>query len=141
VIAKVAGDPNEAPLLGDRSFTAAILAVTAWHEAQYRQDRRGDHGGAFCTMQIHPAGGPRAGTTPEGWTGRDLELDLEKCIRAGLGYMRRSFAECHKAPEAHRLSGYASGSCTNAAGVRISRYRMRLARRALAVAASASARP
>jgi hypothetical protein len=52
------------------------------------------------------------GTTLEGWSGRELVLDRQKCLRVGLRRMRQSFAMCPDMSFMDRLSGYTTGRCT-----------------------------
>jgi hypothetical protein len=54
----------------------------------------------------------RGETTAEGWTWQELVADREKCFRAGLRIARRSFSACRSLPIEHRLSAYATGSCS-----------------------------
>jgi hypothetical protein len=119
-IATVALDPNEPPLFGGpqgRAQTGLLLASVAFYESGgYRRDvdfgigkkARGDSGRSWCLMQINIGDG----TTIENWTGRDLVLDRQKCLRVGLRRMRQSFDMCKGEAFMDRLSGYTTGRCT-----------------------------
>jgi len=123
-VRNVAFDPAEKPVFGGergRARTAALLLAIAWHESGYSRDvdlgpcwrgrandgPRCDHGRAHCLLQVHA----RDGKTLEGWTPAELHADREKCFRAGLHIVQRSFAACRKNPPQHRLAAYASGRC------------------------------
>jgi len=62
-------------------------------------------------MQVNIGGGK----TAESWSGPELVLDQEKCIRAGLHRMRESFAHCKAQTFIDRLSGYTNGRCLDGA--------------------------
>ena len=107
-----------------------MLSV-AWHESGFRKDvdlgvgklARGS-GTDSCLMQIR-VGSRR---TPEGWSHEDLVTDREKCFRAGLAIIRRSFGACHKLDQRDWLGVYTRGSCQS--DEPFSRSRMALASRA-----------
>jgi hypothetical protein len=119
-VAEVALDPGEAPLFGGpqgRMQTGLLLASVAFYESGgYRRDvdlgigkkARGDSGRSWCLMQINLGDG----TTVERWSGRDLVLDRQKCLRVGLRRMRESFDMCKGEAFIDRLSGYTTGRCT-----------------------------
>ena len=115
--AKVAYDPQTHPLYAGskgRAATMALLLSVAWHESGFRKDvdfgvgklARGS-GTDSCLLQIRVG----AGRTAEGWSHEDLVRDREKCFRAGLALMRRSFGACRKLDQRDWLSGYTRGSC------------------------------
>jgi hypothetical protein len=118
-VAEVALDPTEAPLFGGpqgRVQTGLLLASVAFYESGgYRRDvdfgignkARGDSGRSWCLMQINLGDG----MTAERWSGRDLVLDRQKCIRVGLRRMRQSFDMCKGEAFVDRLSGYTTGRC------------------------------
>jgi hypothetical protein len=119
-VAEVALDPAEAPLFGGpqgRVQTGLLLASVAFYESGgYRRDvdlgigkkARGDSGRSWCLMQINLGDG----MTAERWSGRDLVLDRQKCLRVGLRRMRESFDMCKGEVFVDRLSGYTTGRCT-----------------------------
>jgi hypothetical protein len=119
-IAAVALDPAEAPLFGGpqgRAQTGLLVASVAFYESGgYRRDvdfgigkkARGDSGRSWCLMQVNLGDG----ATLEGWTGRDLVLERQKCLRVGLRRMRQSFAMCKDNKFIDRLSGFTTGRCT-----------------------------
>jgi len=118
-VAAVAFDPEEKPLFGGKSgrhATATLLLGLSWMESGWRRDvdlgqgklARGS-GMDSCLMQIRLG---KNETTAEGWTWQDLVGDREKCFRAGLRIARRSFSACRSLPVEHRLSAYATGSCS-----------------------------
>jgi len=109
-----------------RAKTALLMASIASFESQYRADvddgrTTGDHGRSFCLMQVQVVG-----TTSEGWTGRDLTSDRQKCFRAALKRIRISFDWCKDHAIEDRLSGYTSGTCRD--GESLSRNRFWRAR-------------
>lgn len=116
-VARVAFDEAEKPLYDGpraRERTAALLLALAYHESSFRRDVDygvGPHahgGGPYhCLLQIRVVD-----RTPEGWTGRDLVTDREKCIRAGLHLLQRSRNHCKKQGPDAWLRLYASGHCT-----------------------------
>jgi hypothetical protein len=119
-VAAVALDPAEAPLFGGpqgRMQTGLLLASVAFYESGgYRRDvdfgigdkARGDSGRSWCLMQINLGDG----RTVERWSGRDLVLDRQKCLRVGLRRLRQSFEMCKGEAFMDRLSGYTTGRCT-----------------------------
>lgn len=102
------------PVAGDAKTTAALLAVLAFRESSFRNDVTGD-GGASCGAYQTPC----AITPLRDWKAQ---------TRIALDILERSFAACPEYP----LAIYASGSCTSAAGRRISTARIAEAK-ALAV--------
>ncbi len=119
-IAQVALDPAEPPLFPGpqgRAQTALVMASVAFYESGgYRRDvdfgigkrARGDSGRSWCLMQINIGDG----MTVERYTGRDLVLDRQKCLRVGLRRLRDSFAMCDNLAFIDKLSGYTTGRCT-----------------------------
>ncbi|HTN92080.1 MAG TPA: hypothetical protein VL242_50770 [Sorangium sp.] len=115
--AKVAYDPELKPLFGGprgRAETMALLLSIAYYESGYRRDvdlgigklSRGS-GLDSCLLQVRVG----AGRTREGWSHEDLVADREKCFRAGLALIRRSFGACRKQDARDRLSAYTRGRC------------------------------
>ena len=88
---------------------AAILLVMAARESAYRLDATGDGGRSHGAWQSQTC----AGACLTSWSLQVANI---------LGVYRHSIATC-----VEPLALAASGSCTNKAGVRISRERMRLA--------------
>lgn len=88
---------------------AAILLVMAARESAYRLEATGDGGRSHGAWQSQTC----TGACLTSWT---------KQVENILGVYRRSITTC-----AEPLALAASGSCTNKAGERISRERMRLA--------------
>lgn len=142
-VTKVAFDPAETPIPGtSRSFTASVLLSIAFHESSFRRDvdlgigrmrlaKSGwnDHGRSWCMMQVnlgtHQVIDTRPGhegqwreesatQTSEGWWGTELLEDREKCFRAGLHIVQRTWG-CHGGTQADALTKYASGECFTAA--------------------------
>jgi hypothetical protein len=130
-------DPKTVPLFSGakgRAATAVLVLGIAYHESGFAHDvdrgpcfrgidrghdyhTRCDGGVAACMLQIEVGDG----TTREGWSRNELFADRQKCIRAGLSIMRRSFNACKAYPLEQRLSVYAQGSCASPMGIRRSR--------------------
>jgi hypothetical protein len=122
-IANVVLDPSEPSLFGGidgRAETGLFVASVAFHESGgFRRDvqfgtgkhARGDGGRSWCIMQVNIG----QGMTGEHWTGPDLVSDPDKCIRAGLHWMRESFKHCTGQTFVDRLSGYTDGRCHDGA--------------------------
>lgn len=112
--------------------TAALLVAVTFHESDgwhWSIDtgaRRGDGGTSWCVGQIHL---PGRTTTPEGWVGKDLVEDRDKCLRSALRVVRASMTMCRRHPVEERLAAYVSGSCDVALAT--SRRRWRTFQRAL----------
>ena len=128
--ASVALDAAEQPVfpgeLG-RARTALLMASIASWESGYHagvDDGRitGDGGSSYCIMQVRVIG-----KTAEGWTGRDLTSDRQKCLRVALRHIRESFRWCHRSALEDRLAGYTVGSCRE--NERLSRTRVSRAER------------
>lgn len=66
----------------------------------------------------------------QGWGGGDLITDRQKCFRAGLHLIRKSFDACPSIPIVDRLSVYGSGRCIS--GMKGSRIRVKKAQKWLA---------
>lgn len=131
--AQVAYDPALRPVYGGpygRAETMVLLLSIASYESGFRRDvdlglgklSRGS-GIDSCLLQIRVG----SGKTHEGWTHEDLVSDREKCFRAGLALIRKSFGACKKHDELDRLSAYARGRCID--NDKVSRVRIRRARR------------
>jgi hypothetical protein len=115
----VAYDPATPPLFGGprgRAATVALLLSIAYHESGYRRDvdlgigklARGS-GKDSCLVQIRVG----SGRTPQGWSHDDLVSDRDKCFRAGLALIRKSFGACRKQEQLDRLSAYTRGRCSS----------------------------
>jgi len=149
VIRRVVQDPSEEPVLS-RKFTASLLISLTFHEsAGWRRDVDldidrlrlagtgwQDHGRSWCMgqhnlgLKMLPGGGyDSAERTSEGWSGRDLVQDREKCIRATLHAARRSFSSTPGLPLDYRLVIYAAGNATSEDGRNKSERRIRLAKK------------
>lgn len=113
-------------------MAATILAVT-YHESGWHKHvdfgigprSRGDQGRSWCLAQVNIG----LGVTPEGWSGKDLVEDRQKCLTAAVRTIRKSFGACRGLPLEHRLSAYASGNCLR--GREASARRMRTTTRLL----------
>ena len=115
-IVNVVWDEDEKPIFSGkfgRARTAMLLVGIAYMESGFRKDidtgvgkmARGDFGKSWCPMQMN-LGKKKvqrddgtwfedsAEKTPEGWSGRDLVTDREKCYRAGLHAARGSILKC-----------------------------------------------
>lgn len=150
-IVLVAYDADEKPILNvgpySRAHSAVMIATTYYYEGGFRKDidyghgewARGDGGKSWCMGQINL--GKRqiktedgwiedsARRTLEGWSGRDLVEDREKCVRVTRRILELSFGTCRSYNEG--LAVYASGTCGSEAGKRISRERTRYARQVM----------
>lgn len=112
--ASVALDGAEEPAFtGEfgRAKTALLMASIASWESGYRADvddgrTTGDHGQSYCIMQVRVIG-----KTREGWSGKDLVSDRQKCVRVALRHIRESFRWCSALAQEDRLAGYTVGSC------------------------------
>jgi len=118
----------EAPLFRgdeDKHRTAAFLVAIAFRESSLHADAVGDFRNgkptSFCAFQVHTWDGK----TTEGWTGRDLAEDPDKCVTVAMRMLRQSMKMC---PE-HPLAFYAEGpkGCSSVRGQRISRDRLAVA--------------
>lgn len=114
-ISEVALDENEAPLFpgeDGRARTALLLASIASLESTYTRlivegSALGDHGAAWCMMQVHPSGGivligdsyDYVKHRDQAWllehkedvvTGWDLARDKNTCVRTALHMARDS---------------------------------------------------
>lgn len=139
-----------------RAKTALLVATIFFMESGYRRDvdmglgrarlaRSGlnDFGRSWCMGQINlgrkPMKDPETGewleesasTTEEGWTGKDLVQDRQKCVIATIAVLRRSLSSCKELPINSRLALYASGSCEKQSGIAASEARMSLFSRIL----------
>jgi len=154
-VVDVAFDETEAPLFigaNARSRMAMFLINKFYFESGFRRDVQygdgraryaesglNDHGRSWCLGQLNL--GKRAvlidgkwsedskATTAEGWTGRELLDDINKCVRASLHAMRSSFGMCRGLPLDQRLAVYAAGKCDSDTGKRISERRFAAYRR------------
>ncbi len=94
-----------------------ILLAIAAHESGFRRDVatckvRGDGGSALGPWQVHPRDAlERKATCANVVTAASYALDR----------VRESLAACVRLPEPERLAAYASGSCDNRGGRRVSR--------------------
>lgn len=106
VVDAIAAGATADPVAGDQVHTAALLLVIAFRESSYRADVRGDSGKSCGLYQT-----PCARTTLR---------DPAQQTRLALQILRQSFTACPDFP----LAVYASGSCANPAGRRISTERL-----------------
>lgn len=102
VVQAIASESLADPVLGDAQHTAALLLVIAFRESSYRADVIGD-GGRSCGLFQSACSSTKL-RDPVGQT------------RIAIGNIRRSITAC---PDAI-LAVYASGTCGNVAGRRIS---------------------
>lgn len=115
IVAAIATESIADPVLGDPQRTAALLLVIAFRESSYRADVVGD-GGRSCGLYQSSCASTKL-RDPVGQT------------RIALANVRRSIAAC---PDAI-LAVYASGSCGNVAGRRISVSRVAESQRIIAL--------
>jgi hypothetical protein len=131
-----------------RSASAMFLLVKMYAESGFRRDVRlglarekyantglNDSGRSWCLgqlmlgLKVIPWNGEyatdSATTTEEGWTGRDLVKDTNKCVIATLHVLKRSFGACRRLPSDQRLAAYAAGRCDSVQGQKISEIRFR----------------
>ncbi len=141
-IAQVSLDPKEQPLYQGkqgRAQTAALLLAISYHESTWRRHvdlglgPRALGGGRYwCMMQIavdprRTAQGKTAERkTAEGWTGKQLVQNRQRCFRAGLHILQRGKRYCGKRGGSSFINHYASGYCdrgSKAVAVRLRTYR------------------
>lgn len=144
-------DPTVKPAFGGprgRAQTAVLVTLMFWWESGFRKDvdlglgrsltaRHGlnDFGHSWCMGQINL--GKKVTVqddgeqyhdseklTPEGWSGRDLVEDRNKCVVTTIRILRGSFYECRELPLEERLAAYIAGKCDSKEGQSISRNRM-----------------
>lgn len=115
VVQAIASESIADPVLGDAQHTAALLLVIAFRESSYRADVIGD-GGRSCGLFQSACASTKL-RDPVGQT------------RIAIGNIRRSITAC---PDAI-LAVYASGSCGNVAGRRISVSRVAESQRIIAL--------
>lgn len=106
VVQAIASEAIADPVVGDAQHTAALLLVVAFRESSYRADVVGD-GGRSCGLYQSACVSTKL-RDPVGQT------------RIALANIRRSMVACPDYP----LAVYASGSCANVAGRRISSARI-----------------
>lgn len=106
-LSDVALDDNERPLFdGDdgRLKTAIlVLSIASFESGEFREDvdtitPTGDHGKAYCLMQVQLRDG-------------EVIRDRQECFRIGLSRIRESFKACPSSRLDERLAVYASGHC------------------------------
>jgi hypothetical protein len=146
-------DPNIKPAFGGskgRLQTALLLTMTFNWESGFRRDvdmglargitaKKGlnDFGRSWCMGQINlgrmskiDPENPNESiensvkTTPEGWTGRDLVEDHDKCVITTIRMLRSSLGDCKERPLEERLVTYITGKCDSEEGAALSRTRM-----------------
>lgn len=91
-----------------RPMCASVYLVMAFRESGYRLDAIGDGGKARGPFQVHTSSPPKT------W---------DEAVRQFTPILQRSATTCEEP-----LAMLASGSCTNKAGIQISRVRMAEAR-------------
>jgi hypothetical protein len=64
--------------------------------------------------------------TADGWSGRDLVSDHNKCVAATIRILRGSIYDCRDLPVEERLAAYISGKCDNKDAAAESRKRMNI---------------
>lgn len=138
----VANDPEERPVFAGargRERTASLLLGIAWLESGFARDvdlgpcyrgrdgrgPRCDSGRSACLMQIQIGGG----VTREGWNNSELFSDRERCFRAGLHLVRKSFAACARSGIGHELDAFTDGACGSLVAAARSRPRLAAGRR------------
>ena len=116
----IADAAREAPIDGDVSWTAALLASTVAAESFVRRDvvecRRDGYGGK------RPARGAFQLVTD-----RATACDVRAAAAAAREVLRGSFTACARQPETDRLAFYLSGRCDRGLGQARWRYRRALA--------------
>lgn len=121
-ISHVVDDTN--PIFGSGDVDRAVLVEMAWQESRFRRDAVGDSHRSKGAYQLQ--GVPEA-----------LAFDVDRATVIAYARIRESAKACPASP----LAPYASGSCTNRGGRRISALRMaealRLVRAATGVAEEA----
>jgi hypothetical protein len=151
-IVRNAYDPNIKPAFGGpkgRLQTALTVTMMFFWESGYRKDvdmglARGltskmglnDHGRSWCMGQVNLGkktwSDPETGekfddsekATAEGWTGRDLVGDHNKCVVATIRILRGSMYDCRELPIEERLAAYIAGTCESKEAAAESRKRM-----------------
>lgn len=101
--------------------TSSLMVAIAFYESGFIKSvdtgaRLGDNKESFCLMQIH-LGKRNVYFGPEemhSWSGKDLNADRKKCMRAGLEALRLSVNKCAEGPRGALLNLYASGNCGQA---------------------------
>lgn len=106
---------------------AALLTAISYYESKFQSDVIGDHGLAYCPLQVQINRVTRK--TEEGWTGKQLAKDPDKCVKSALRILHFSLNICKKLPVSDRLAFYNSGKCT--AGIWQSRQRIKRAEKLL----------
>jgi hypothetical protein len=139
---RVAFDPAEPPIFAGkygRLRTTTLLLGIAWLESGFARDVdlgpcyrgrdgasvRCDSGRSACLMQLQIG----RGVTAEGWTQAELFADREKCFRAALHLLRKSFAACTRHGSEHALDGYTVGVCGSLIGAARGRPRLAAGKR------------
>jgi hypothetical protein len=109
---------ENSPIFASLEIDEAVLLVIAREESRFRRDAVGDGGKSLGVFELKG-------------TSRHDAFDLRAAARIAYARLRESAAACPDAP----LAVYASGSCTNRTGRRISAQRMAEARKVVDVAA------
>lgn len=117
--AAVAKEVIETPLTKDPRFDALVFVEMAWRESHYQEDAQGDPSRigllAQCSLQVHVYH-----KSLDGWSREEVRSDPYKCVHTAMHIMKYSWRICRS----HPLAPYASGTCTNKAGISISDFRM-----------------
>lgn len=143
------------PLFGGphgRAKTAMLVTAVFFTESGFRRDvdlgigrevsmKKGlnDFGRSWCMGQVHLGYKKERNpyddtqwvsdsvrTTREGWTGRELLEDREKCAIATINILRSSLSMCRNLPLQERLAQYAAGRCESSRGKYASLQKMRV---------------
>lgn len=100
---------QEAPLFpndANKKKTMAFALAVAFREGSLREHIQGDKVGSkftsFCTFQVNL---PNEAKTQEGWTGEEVDADINKCVTVGFRMLRTSIAKCPKFPVAFYARG------------------------------------
>jgi hypothetical protein len=146
-------DPKVKPAFGGpqgRMQTALLVTMTFNWESGFRKDvdmglartrtaKHGlnDFGRSWCMGQVNlgrvskrDPNNPNERIenseklTPEGWSGRDLVEDRNKCVISTIRLLRSSLGTCKDLPLEERLAGYISGKCDDKKAIDMSRVRM-----------------
>lgn len=123
-LAEVTFDAKERPIYSGeyaRSKTALMMLAIARFETGFlkRYESEASRDGAWCYGQLHIG----KGRTAEGWSGPELLEQREKCWRAMLGVLRRTWRYCGASPEL-ALTAYTAGRCDSLMGRRYSEARV-----------------
>jgi hypothetical protein len=151
-IVRQAYTPEIKPAFGGpkgRLQTVLLVTMMYFWESGYRKDvdmglSRGltskmglnDHGRSWCMGQVNLGKKTWYDTetgekiedsekvTADGWSGRDLVEDHNKCAAATIRILRGSMYDCRELPIEERLAAYIAGTCESKEAAAESRKRM-----------------